>query len=565
MATIIDSLLVSLGFQVNPEGLEKFAKNVEHVKDMAKAVFGFEIVKHVGEFVERTIEAAAQVNDLAETFDISAESMAAMGKVAATHSSDLATMAAAYGSVSRMAGQAAMGIGRGAKMFAKLGLHAKDGTGKAKSGIELMGDVVDKLSKKGTTELLGMAGMLGIDPLLAKQMAKMGREQLMKELAQAEKTGLLTNEDYEVADQTDIAFKQLHGTVRSFFTLIAVKLGPTVKELNLAFREWVGKNRDLIKQKTKEFFDRVREVGSKVIDVVSELAKHTTLLKIIFGAIIAQKMGGAVSGWIGPLWKFTAGLKNGAAMAETLKGGLSGVKSIVTGGLLAALGLAIEDLWAFYQGGESVTGWLLDRFPYAVEVAKGAIAVLGAAILGLVTGSGPLALLAVGLGGFVIAAQDLKDAWNPVMQWLGEQWDRVADKIRLAAKVAAWPVWLVAKVTGRVDDVFGKDKVANIPKTPEEYAAQAAQQEGVAYKRPQAGLGVLDFERGNMMTWGPGLAAAGAGGGGSTTITQTVGPTTIQVNGAGDPQKVAAEVIREQERRRQLARSQTRDAQTAHR
>lgn len=566
MPNIIDSLLVSLGFKVEPEGLEKFAKHAEHIKHMVGAVFGFEVAKHIGEFVERTVESAAKVQDLAESYDIAATKMAAMGDVAVAHSSSLEAIAGAYGSVARMAGQAAAGIGRGKMLFKAYGLEAKDATGKTKSGMEILGDIADKLGQKSTTERLGMAGRLGIDPLLAKQMAEMGRKGFMEELAAAEKQGLLSEKDYATADATAIAFAKLHVTMQRFSALIAIQLGPTIQELVKEFGVWVQRNKELITQKTKETFEKLRDIVSKVIDVIRELAKHGTALKIVFGLLIAQKMGEKFGSWVKPMLELAGAMKKGSTVAEALKIGLAGIKNVIMGGLLAAIGLVVEDLWTFSQGGNSVTGWLLEKFPYAVEVAQGVIVALSAALIGLTTASGPLALLAVGLGGLAIAAIDLKNSWNPVMQWFGEQWDRVADKVRTFAKVVLWPVWAVAKLTGHVDDVFGKDKGANVPKTSAQLLAEGAATEAGAYKRPQPGLGVLDFDRGNMLSWGRGpLMAAAAAGGGNVTIHESVGPTTIQVNGAGDPKKVAVEVLREQERRAQFARSRTRDAQAAHR
>lgn len=564
MPNIIDSLLVSLGFKVEPEGLEKFAKHAGHIKNMVGAVFGFEVAKRIGEFVERTVESASKVNDLADSYDIAAEKMSAMGDVAVAHSSSLEAIAGAYGSVARMAGQAAAGIGRGKMLFEAYGLEAKDATGKAKSGIEILGDIADKLGQKSTTERLGMAGRLGIDSLLAKQMAEMGRKGFLEELAAAEREGILSEKDYKTADATSIAFAKLHVTLQKFSALIAIQLGPTIQELTKEFGLWVQRNKEVITQKTKETFEKLRDIASKVIDVVRELVKHGTALKVIFGLVVAQKMGEKFGTWVKPMLDLAGAMKKGSTVAEALKLGLAGIKNVVMGGLLGAIALVGEDLWVFYRGGDSVTGWLLEKFPYAVEVAQGVLTALGAALLGLATGSGPVALLAVGLGGIAIAAINLKNSWNPVMQWFGEQWDRVADKVRTFAKVVLWPVWAVAKLTGHVDDVFGKDKGPG-PKTPDEILAEGAEVERRAYRRPQPGLGVLDYDRGNMLTWGRGPLLAGATGSATTNINQTVGPTTINVNGAGDPKKVAAEVMREQERRAQLARSRTRDAQAAHR
>ena len=564
---IIDELLVSLGFKVEPEGLEKFAKHAEHVKEMVGAVFGFEVAKRIGEFVERTVESAAKVNDLAESYDIAATKMAAMGAVATAHSSSLEAISSAYGSVSSMAGQAAMGIGRGAMMFEAYGLKAKDASGKAKDGMEVMGDIADKMSKLSTTERTAMAGRLGIDPLLAKQMAEMGRSQFMKEIAEAEKGGLLSNKDYEMADETSIAFAQLHGTVSKFMALIAVQLGPTVKEIVKEFTAWVKVNRDLIVQKTRETFEKIRDIAGKVIDVIRELAKHGTALKIVFGLIIAQKMGGyLVESVAKPLWKVALGIKEARAAGELWKIGLEGLRTLLIGGVAAAIFLVAEDLWTFSRGGASVTGWLLERFPYAVDVAKQSIALLSAALVAMTARSGPIGLIALGIGELILLIDKLDQANKGMSQNWADFWDGIFDTV---ADVVNGITPLLRLMGADVEDmqkgVFGKN--LNSRKQIEGFSPK-----GQTFEGYQPGWDNLrpDWlqtkEQRNMLKWGRGPLMAGAAAAGSTTnISQSVGPTTINVNGAGDPAKVAAKVMREQERRAQLARSRTRDAQAAHR
>jgi hypothetical protein len=181
-----------------------------------------------------------------------------------------------------------------------------------------------------------------------------------------------------------------------------------------------------------------------------------------------------------------------------LQGGFTALKGILAGGLIAALVLVAEDLWVFYQGGTSVTGWLLTKFPYAVEVAQGALALLSGSLVALATGSGPLGLLVVGIGGLVIAGNDLRNSWNPVMQWFGEQWDWLSDKVKNFVNWADTPLRLAASL-------FGVDMELK-PSGPQGTAKTRAAYEGASFG---SGVGALD-RRGDMTTWGAGSGAARA-------------------------------------------------------
>ena len=569
MPTVIDELLVRLGFHVESEKLHSFAENLDHVKDMAEAVFSFEIIKRVGEFVESSIEASAHTYKMAEAFDLSATKMAAMQRVAVEHGASAESIIEAYTGISQMAGQAALGIGRGARMFQQLGLHAKDATGKAQSGLAVMGDVADKLAKLSTTERLGIAGRLGIDPVLAKKMAEMGRKEFMAEVAKAEGKSILSEHDYKVAEETEIAFGKLKKTVSSFVTLVAIQLGPTVQKATKAFTDWVATNRQIIVQRTREYFEKIREILSKVVDVVKMVAEHGTALKVVLGLIIANKLGATVTGWLGPLAHLAGNLKTGAGAAEALKAGFAGIKTVITGGVLAALGLVIEDLWTFYQGGDSVTGWMMNKFPGGVAVMHEALVGLGVLLTAMLTGSGPIGALALMLGallGLFLAMKDPSSAWAKSLaqqvDWLNEKLDRFENAIRRLLNMDPLRKPNVGKegdtdvgVPAAWRGIPMKDVGKFLPEGWDRIPA------GIRESWPTA-----PAYSGNMLTWGPGIAAAGAAaGGGSVTVNAPIGPTTINVNGAQEPAKVAAEVIRQQERRQQLARQATRDAQTGHR
>ena len=112
----------------------------------------------------------------------------------------------------------------------------------------------------------------------------------------------------------------------------------------------------------------------------------------------------------------------------------------------------IEDLWTFYRGGESVTGLLVKKWAPAIDAVKVALLGLGTALVFLATGSGPVAVFALAIGGIILGAQAIKDAWNPLKQWFAEFWDEQLDDL------GRWIIGI--KAVGRL--IPGLGGVANL-------------------------------------------------------------------------------------------------------
>ncbi len=537
MPTILDSFLVSLGWKVDPEGLEGFAKLTERAKTRMLAAGAAASVAFLG--IEKMVRGAATrlggIQEFSEQMGISTRTVAALGKVADENGSSLEGMEGALRSMTIMAGQAEKHLGRGAMVFQRFGLHVKDANGHVKTTEELLGDVADKLAKTSSLPERNLLGMrLGFDPAMIQLLSK-GRANLQALREEADAAIPFGEKDYEAGLQAERGFKKAEAATVLLRDRIAVQLLPAVNEMLAKFVAW-----------TKDP-EKIRTITRYMKDVV-EVAKWITQH---FGAIL--KVAGAITALKAGLWFFHLGkdiLGAGQALLGLIKA-FGWLRAALMAGVLGALVLLGQDLWVFYHGGVSVTGWMVDKFPGGVAVMTGALDILGGAFLALATKSGPIGLAAAGIGGFIIAGFALYDAWNPVMQWFGEKWDWLADKVRTFAKVASWPMWLILKLTGgaaNVDAVYGKDRggASGTRKTLED----SAKWDEKDFNERMAGFRQRNVSGGGVLAGNSGFSMLAGVKGARTVHNNThVGAINVHVKGGekwtpADAQRHAQEIKR---------------------
>jgi hypothetical protein len=581
MPTIIDSLLISVGFKINPEGLEGFAKKTEEAKHMALglgaalagAVYGIEHMVH------GAVERMGGIQDFSEQMGLSARSVDALGRVARENESSLEAMEGGLRSMTMMAGQAAQGVGRGAMIFKRFGINVKDTNGHVKSTEQLLGDVADRLQKlPSLAQKQALGSRLGFDPATIKLLSE-GRANFNKLREEALAALPFKESDYEQAEATEKAFRKAGDAVTQLKERLAIGLLPTVNALLARFKGWASDENNIIK---------IRDAINKVVEVAGFLVRHLGIIVGVFAVMKAHAYGTMIIGWGSALASMAASAGKGAGMVALLGSGFKALQGVLTGGILGLLILVSEDLYTFHRGGTSVTGWMLTKFPQAVDVMKGALVVLGAAFLGLATSSGPVGLLALGIGGLVIAAMDLKNswgpvvqwfeevwtdtlepiaavllplaeiregasliqkAWDPVMTWLGKAWDWWIDKLVGGLEIMEAPLRLAAKVlsisfegfSGKLKE-WQSAKASGTGLTRARYAGMDEnwfnRQNNAFNNRTNRGLGALDGGAGNMLTWGSGVV----------TNNNTVGNVTINIQGSHDPEatgKAAARAVRD--------------------
>lgn len=521
MPTVIDSLWVRLGFQTDPKGLEGFAAATEKAKGLmlgfGAAVAGaFYGVKHL---VEGASERLGGIQNFSEQMGIGAREVAALGKVARENDSSLEAMQAGLRQMTIMAGQAAQGVGRGAMVFKKFGIQVKDSRGQVKTMDQLLGDVADRLSTLPTiAQKQALGARLGFDAATIKLLSK-GRENFDRLRESALKSNPFSDADYEAADIAEKNFKKAGAAVSQLKDRLAVGLFPVANRVLREFTAWV---------KSEQNVRKLQDAINKVVDVMAALARNVDKVAKVFAVIYGYKLGTYFLSMAENIQK--------AAKAQALfSGALGGLKALLTGGLIAAIALIVEDLYRFYTGGESVTGWMVQRFPEGVQVMEGALTVLGAALLALVTGSGPVGLVAAGIGGLIIIGHQLYDNWQPIVEWFKGVWDDMADAVARFVNTVTGPLRWVAQQMGidlnvlKMNEDHHGEHMRDLAADLRARNARAAAGAQVTAAR----MGGLLPGMGSAMPFLPNFAGA-SGGGSNTTIGQL--HLNIQGDNLNDPE-----------------------------
>jgi hypothetical protein len=545
MPTVIDSLLVRLGWSVDPKGLEGFAAKQQQAKLglLALGAAATGAFYKVEEMMKGAAERMGGIQDFSEQMGMSARDVEALGKVASENESSLEGMEGALRGLTNMAIQADRHLGRGARVFESFGLSARDSNHHIKSADVLLGDIADKMQALGSpAERNTLGARLGMDPAMVLLLSK-GRENFVRLREEALRANPFSASDYEAAELTEKGFRKAAAAATLLKNRIAVGLMPAVNDMLAKFIAWT---------KNPEKIRKLQEAMGYVATAAKWVASHFELILKAAAAVMALKI-------INHFVVLGIGLtKTVIAIGGVIKG-FGIFRALLTGGLLGLVVLLAQDLWVFYQGGTSVTGWMLTKFPEAVDVMKVALDVLGAAFLAISAGSGPVGVFAFALGGIVIAALAIRDAWQPLIDWFKTSFDELEDRIVLLAKIATPAIWLVSKVTGKTDAWYGKEKGPRYSPERSGYTEEDFNKRMSAFRqRNVSGGGVLaDMPSAGWRMDKP-------GGGVSNTTTTNVGAIHLHIKGSekwtpAEAKQHAAEIQHELSRQQDAARTKHRN------
>lgn len=412
-ANIIESFFVSLGFEVNTEKIDEFKKKAAELRESAVTLGSIftGAAAGIALLVQGVASSMGDLASFAELNDISAKSVAALGKIATANDGSLEGMKSTIQSLNKTIGEAALGIGRGAMTFEKLGLKAKDANGKVKTVDDLLGEVADKMQGLSRQEQIGMAEKLGIDPQFVKVLEK-GSENLAKLREEAELLNPFTEADYQLADQVDKLFLKAKGTLGTFTKMLGVSLLPTVKEVLQNYLEWFKASRkatsDVFIRALKLMAGAVGTVWDWVVRLVSGLKGAYDWLTQF--KVVTYLAAGALAAFVS-VKTYDFVLQLGAAIRMlTLRMATFNATAMIIpaiiGAIIIALGLLIDDYVNWKEGNDSVLGGLVEQFPALLgiirtieegigsftdfwlqqwDTLKGPLASLGGAIWNLVT------------------------------------------------------------------------------------------------------------------------------------------------------------------------------------
>lgn len=369
-ANIIDSLFVGLGFEIDDSKLDEFKAKAQDLKAAALglgAIFAA-AAGGVGLFVQHVAEGMADINDFAELNEMSAKSVAALGKIASENDSSLDAMKSSIGGLNRVIGEAVLGVGRGAMTFQKLGLSAKDSTGQVKKADAMLKEIADKMQSMSRQEQIAFASKLGIDESLVKLLAE-GGDNLAKLRDEAELMTPFTDRDYELADEIDKLFVKAKNSLGVFSKMLAVQLMPTVRDVLKAYLEWFKGARKATSGEfaaaLNVFSTAVRRTWEWTVKLASGLydaGKWLIQTKVFAMAAAAALAIFASVKTYDAIVLIMKGVR-GLAVAMAGFNATALIVPAIIGAIALAIGALIDDWMVWKEGGDSVIGSLIEQFP----------------------------------------------------------------------------------------------------------------------------------------------------------------------------------------------------------
>ena len=372
---VIDSFLVALGFQTDTKGAEDYKKSLESVEKTLATVAGVATAAAglIGWAVHKAAESMGEIWGFAELNEMSARSVQALIKVGEENDVTMEGMKSTIQSLNKVIGEAALGVGRGAMTFEKLGLSAKKADGSVKSVDDMLGEIADKMEGMSRQEQIAMATKLGIDPQFVKLLSE-GSANLAQLREEAEAFNPFKEEDYELADKVDKLFMKASKSVGVFGKQIAVSLFPVIKQMLEGYLSWFKEFRksgtDMFSKGLKAIvavlqtlWDWVVRVVSSVKSIIQWFTQFEVMTWAAYAALLAfvsiktyNFVQNLISGIMG-LTKTMLGF-NAAAL----------IWPATIGAIILAVALLIDEFVNFKEGNDSFLGDLVKEYPKLLDV-----------------------------------------------------------------------------------------------------------------------------------------------------------------------------------------------------
>jgi putative Mn2+ efflux pump MntP len=530
MAETIKEFLVSLGFRTDAAGLNKFKSDIQNAtKAVLKIGAALVAVKAITTgFVASVASNFNRLHDLSKQINVPIKTIQEFGYIASLTGSSVDAANSSLHNLSRILGEASVGLGRGAATFKALGLSAKKQNGDLKTTEEILGEIGKRIKNVSASEKNAILSRLGIDSSLAASLTHDVSEIRNEFNRLYSDVGL----NSEAAGKSSAEFiDSIHKLSFVFNTLkqsIALQFIPELKEGIETLRKLMIENSKKIIQTITPILKILLTLTEAFFTLAKRVIEWSKNLIDIF-----QKINEATSGWAGYILAAVAAWKilNAVFLA-------SPVGRLILLGLVLAL--LIDDFQGYNEGLKSAINWgwgfnkvllalgiSIVAFRVGILAAAAAVATFKSAI---VLGTRAMAafrivmLLANPIGLWVAAVAALSTA----AYFLIKNWQKVKDWF------APFFTWMTAGFQ-KLGDVISRvvDNVKIKFDVDDTGAAKISRDAFAGSTRRLTSFGSTPLLQ----------------GGSSSSVNQSVNQDVkITVNGSNSPQETAKAIYKEQSR-----------------
>lgn len=380
---IVRELYAKLGLDFDDTKLKKVEDKLDGLKSTLSTI-GISVTAVSATlfgFAKFTADAGEEASKAAQKLGISTDALQRLETAAYLGDISLDTLQQSVGVLARQLVSAKDGSADAAKALRKVGIDTRAFGGKLPTTTQALGAIADRFASMPdgveksalAMDLFGRAGQNMI-PFLNK-----GSAEIAKSAALADKYGtVLSAVDIELSNEFNDTLKETSLALKGLRNILGVGLIKVIKPLAEQFNQFISDNRARLADKIRFAFDGmatfVRLVWRGMLALVESVGRFVDLfggierIAQILGIVAAVFLGGRLLSGIGSVviavWRAVAAFTamDIAALAIPL----------AIGAIAVAVGLLIEDIVTFFNGGDSYFGKFLANFP-----------VLGKAILGV--------------------------------------------------------------------------------------------------------------------------------------------------------------------------------------
>lgn len=266
--------------------------------------------------------------------------------------------------------------------------------GQVKAATKLRGSELRQFTEAGVPLLAELGKSLGKTPAEVQELVSKGEVSFEAVRKALENLTTGSGRFADLMEKQSKSFLGILSNIQDFVILLAQGIGkellPQAKAIANQFLEILETNRELIKTKFIDFFKEVGKAIGVLLKIVFQLGDSILFVANAFGglgnvikfvtfallALTSVSILSALGNIAIAVFNITKAFK-AVGLAATIANAKILLLPILLGAAIIALGLLIEDIIAFFQGKESITGLILDafekKFPIAFAVTRMAL------------------------------------------------------------------------------------------------------------------------------------------------------------------------------------------------
>lgn len=417
-----DNLNVRVNALVNLASFSAAEKAVgsftDNVMGMAKMIGGVIAAGSVAVAIQRT---ADKFNDLGDVVsrvgNTTVEDLDRLGYVADLTGSDAATATASFENLSQTIGEAAQGIGRGAVVFEKLGLSAKDAQGNVKTTTQVLDEIKVKIKDLSKAEQSAYIQRLGLDRSMIGMLTSDTTEIVDQYNKRTEALGINVDEAAELGAKYNDAIKVTKRGFDDIITAFVLRVLPSITTAIERVSKLIDVNAGLIKSYVEPIAAAVSIGADLVTGFITGIGKLFKVLgkwPVYIGAVTIA-------------WKLLKAVFKASPIGRIIT---------LVMGLVTAIGLLIDDYETWKEGGKSFFDWSAAQvwFDNMSRIFDSLKTIVGNFFSAdwwkskTETISNEMSLLGERIQGF------LSDSWNNAITEASNKWDELKNTVSQKAQ-----------------------------------------------------------------------------------------------------------------------------------